>query len=376
MILRSGARSRFILIVAGTIMMFASGLASAQSTPSPQSAQEAAFQETCAVCHNNPATRAPARPRLAARDVARLIVEALTNGIMKAQGSDLSPEQRVSLAEYLTGQKLGAQAPMAGRCSETRVFSRNGPSFNGWGANAENWRYQADPGVSATQLQRLDVKWAFGIPGVVAMFGPPTIVGDRVFIVYALDAATGEMVWKVTAVDGPAMQVTGAPALFEGRLYVPISGGDDSAAIDPKYECCKGRGAIVALDAATGAIIWKTYTIPEARPLGRNSVGAQLWGPSGVSVWSSPTIDAKRRMLYAGTGDNHSAPATDSSDAVLAVSLDSGEIMWVRQLLAGDMRNADCLAVDKANCPEPHGPDFDLGASANLITLPNGRGAC
>jgi polyvinyl alcohol dehydrogenase (cytochrome) len=411
-----------MLILAGTIMMFASGLASAQSTPSPQSAQEAAFQQTCAVCHNNPATRAPARDSLHAMSP-DFIVEALTNGIMKAQGSDLSPEQRVSLAEYLTGQKLGAQAPMAGRCSETRVFSLNGPSFNGWGANAENWRYQAEPGISATQLQRLDVKWAFGIPGVVAMFGQPTIVGDRVFIggqnghvysidagsgcyfwdyaasagvrsaitvtrigernlalfgdrrghVYALDAATGEVVWKVTAADGPAMQVTGAPALFEGRLYVPISGGDDSAAIDPKYECCKGRGAIVALDAATGATIWKTYTIPEARPLGRNSIGTQLWGPSGVSVWSSPTIDAKRRMLYAGTGDNHSAPATDGSDAVLAVSLDSGEIVWFRQLLVGDMGNAACLAVDKANCPEPHGPDFDLGASANLITLPNGR---
>ena len=79
------------------------------------------------------------------------IVEALTNGIMKAQGSSLSPEQRASLAEYLTGQKLGAQAPMAGRRSETRVFSLNGPSFNGWGANAENWRYQAEPGISATQ---------------------------------------------------------------------------------------------------------------------------------------------------------------------------------------------------------------------------------
>jgi polyvinyl alcohol dehydrogenase (cytochrome) len=420
--LGSDARLQCILILAGAIMMSATSLASAQSTLSPQSTQEVVFQQTCAVCHNNPATRAPARDSLHAMSP-DFIVEALTNGIMKAQGSDLSPNQRVSLAEYLTGQKLGAQAPMAGRCNQTRVFSLNGPSFNGWGANAENWRYQADPGVSATQVQRLDVKWAFGIPGVVAMFGQPTIVGGRVFIgaqnghvysidagsgcyfwdyaasagvrsaitvarigernfalfgdrrghVYALDASTGEMVWKVTAVDGTAMQVTGAPALFEGRLYVPISGGDDSAAIDPKFECCKGRGAIVALDAATGAIIWKTYTIPEARPLGRNSVGTQLWGPSGVSVWSSPTIDAKRRMLYVGTGDNHSTPATDSSDAVLAVSLDSGEIVWVRQLLAGDMGNAACLAVDKTNCPEPHGPDFDLGASANLITLPNGK---
>jgi polyvinyl alcohol dehydrogenase (cytochrome) len=335
MIAHTDARLRWSLILAGTIMMFAAGLASAQSPPSPQNAQEAVFQQTCAVCHNNPATRAPARDSLHAMSP-DFIAEALTNGIMKEQGSGLSAEQRGSLAEYLTGQKLGAQAPMAGRCSQTRLFPADGPSFNGWGANPENWRYQPEPGVSATQLQQLDLKWAFGIPGVVAMFGQPTIAGGRVFIggqnghvyaldagsgcyfwdyaastgvrsaitvarigerslalfgdrrghAYALDAATGELVWKVTAADGPAMQVTGAPALFEGRLYVPISGGDDSRAIDPKYECCKGRGAIVALDAATGAAIWKTYTIPEARPLGRNSIGTQLWGPSGASVWS------------------------------------------------------------------------------------------
>jgi polyvinyl alcohol dehydrogenase (cytochrome) len=400
---------------------FAPGFASAQAAPSPGTA-EATFQDNCAVCHANPATRAPARDSLRSMSP-DFIVEALTNGIMKDQGSLLSAAQRLSLAEYLTGRKVGEQPTMAGRCGGTREFSLEGSAFNGWGANPENWRFQAEPGISATQAPRLEVKWAFGVPGVAAMFGQPTIVGGRVFFgaqnghvysldaesgcyfwdyaasagvrsaitvarlgdkalalfgdrrghVYALDAATGATVWKVSIADGPAMQITGAPALFEGRLYVPVSAGDDSAAIDPKYECCKGRGAVVALDAATGATVWRTFTIPEAGPTGRNSIGTQLWGPSGVSIWSSPTIDVKRRILYVGTGDNHSAPATDTSDAVLALALETGAVVWLRQLLSGDMGNVACLAADKANCPEPHGPDFDLGASANLIALSDNK---
>jgi polyvinyl alcohol dehydrogenase (cytochrome) len=313
---------------------------------------------------------------------------------------------------------------MAGRCGDTPPpFSLEEPSFNGWGANVENWRFQPEPGISVAQLGQLELRWAFGIPGVVAMFGQPTIAGGRVFIggqnghvysldmrlgcyfwdytastgvrtaitiarigdrnvalfgdrrghVYAVDAVTGETIWKVIADDAAAAQINGSPVLFEGRLYVPISVGDGSAAVDPKYQCCRGRGAIVALEAATGNELWKTYAVAESRPQGKNDAGTQLFGPSGASIWSSPTIDAKRRVLYAGTGDNHSAPATSTSDAVLALSLDSGEIGWSRQLLAGDMGNGACLAADKTNCPEPHGPDFDLGASANLVTLADGR---
>ncbi len=407
----------------GALLFGSALLASAPlSAQTPQSPEAAVFRQNCAVCHDNPATRAPARASLHAMSP-DFIVGALTDGIMKPQGAVLSPAQRIAIAEYLTGRKVGAQAPIAGRCDDTTPFSPGGPSFNGWGGNLANWRYQPNPGISAAQLGRLDVRWAFGFPGVVAMFGQPTLVGGRVFVggqnghvyslnaasgcyywdytastgvrtaitvarigdrtvalfgdrrghVYSVDATTGKTIWKVTPDDAVAVQVTGAPALFEGRLYVPISVGDDSRAIDPKYPCCQGRGAIVALDAATGNVIWKTYTIPEARPQGRNSAGTQLWGPSGVSIWSSPTIDQARGLLYAGTGDNHSAPPTDTSDSVLAVSLGSGRIVWSRQLTAGDMGNSACLAADKANCPEPHGPDFDFGASPNLIPLDNGK---
>jgi polyvinyl alcohol dehydrogenase (cytochrome) len=388
-----------------------------------QNEQEALFQANCAVCHDNPATRAPAISSLRGMSP-EFIVEALTTGIMKDPGSPLSPDQRVALAQYLTGKTLGAETVMAGRCeAPMQPFSVSGPAFNGWGAGPVNWRFQPVPGISAAQLSQLKVKWAFGFPGAVVVFGQPTIVGGRVYVgsqnrhvyaldaqsgcyhwdytassgvrtaltvahvanedmaffgdrsghVYALDAATGRLIWKVMAADGPAVQVTGAPMLFEDRLYVPISGGDDSAAIDPHYECCKGRGSIVALDASTGDVVWRTHTLPEASPQERNSIGTQLWGPSGASIWAAPTIDAERRVLYAATGDNHSAPATQTSDAVLALSLADGKLLWSRQLLAGDMGNGACLASDKANCPQPHGPDYDLGDSPNLIALPSGK---
>ncbi len=385
--------------------------------------QAAVFQQHCAMCHDNPATRAPGATSLRAMSP-QFIVAALTSGIMQGPGAALQPAQRVALAEYLTGKKLTDIVAMAGRCVGVPAsFSLAGPAYNGWGATPENGRFQAKPGIAAKDLERLEVRWAFGFPGAVAAFGQPTVAGGRVFVgsqngqvysldaktgcyhwdfaadtgvrtaitvarigkshvalfgdrrgnVYSVDAATGKVNWKVTPDAGPRTGITGAPALFEGRLYVPISGGDDSAAIDPGYECCKGRGAVLALDAASGKVLWTTYTIDDARPLARNAIGTQMWGPSGVSIWASPTIDAKRRLLYVGTGDNHSAPATTTSDAVLALSLDTGKIVWTRQLLAGDMGNAACLSTDKANCPEPHGPDYDLGTSANLITLPNGK---
>ena len=381
------------------------------------------FQQHCAMCHDNPATRAPGRASLRAMSPS-FVVNALTSGIMQGPGAALSPAQRVDIAEYLTGRKMSDEVAMAGRCNGTSpAFALQGPVYNGWGANPENWRYQREPGIAAADLSRLDVKWAFGFPGAVAAFGQPTVAGGRVFVgsqnghvysidaksgcyywdftastgvrtaitvarvgdahvalfgdrrgnVYSVDAATGKLNWRVTPDDEPRTGITGAPALFEGRLYVPISGGDDSSATDPKFECCKGRGAVVALDAATGKTLWITYTIPDAKPLARNAIGTQLWGPSGVSIWATPTIDAKRRMLYVGTGDNHSAPATDTSDAVLALALDTGNIVWTRQLLRGDMGNAACLSNDKSNCPEPHGPDYDLGTSPNLVTLANGK---
>ena len=145
-------------------LVIAAALLSLTEEALPQDPQEKVFEQHCAVCHDNPATRAPSRASLRAMSP-EFIVAALTDGIMAAPGSALTAPQRVSLAEYLSSQKVGSQRPMAGRCTGTPPpFSLAGPGYNGWGANPENWRFQKEPGIVAAQLERLDVKWAFGAP--------------------------------------------------------------------------------------------------------------------------------------------------------------------------------------------------------------------
>ena len=201
--------------------------------------------------------------------------------------------------------------------------------------------------------------------------------GDAHAQLYALDAATGALRWKVK-VDGHGdAMVTGAVALHGGRLYAGVSSLEEGSAVIPSYECCTFRGSVVALDAATGRQLWKTFTISEAaRPTTKNSSGTQLWGPSGSGVWSTPALEPDRNRLYITTGDNYSNPATGDSDAIMALALDTGRILWTRQALAGDAWNVGCLesgGAGRAKCPEGAGPDHDFGSSPVLTTLSGGR---
>jgi outer membrane protein assembly factor BamB len=140
------------------------------------------------------------------------------------------------------------------------------------------------------------------------------------------------------------------------------------------FECCKFRGSLVALDAATGKQIWKTYTIAEpANMTGRTSVGTPTWGPSGVSIWSAPTIDLQKKAIYAGTGINFTQPATSNSDAVMAFDMDSGRILWSQQLTPGDAFNFGCQGGNGPNCPKDAGKDTDFGNSGILRSLGNGK---
>jgi polyvinyl alcohol dehydrogenase (cytochrome) len=198
--------------------------------------------------------------------------------------------------------------------------------------------------------------------------------GDQRAQAYAVDAATGTLLWKVKVEQHPAAVITGSPALYDGRLYVPDSSYEEVSGASPKYECCKFRGAVTALDAATGKVIWKSYTIAEEpHPVRKNKQGTQLWGPSGAGVWSSPTVDPKRRAVYVTTGDAYSDPAARTSDAFLAFDMYSGKLLWSRQMTEGDAFTVACPGGD--NCPEANGPDVDFGCSANLVDLPNGKRA-
>jgi polyvinyl alcohol dehydrogenase (cytochrome) len=284
-------------------------------------------------------------------------------------------------------------------------------------------------GLPREQVERLKLKWAFGVPGVNGMYAQPTVAGGRLFFgssvgkvysvdaesaciywvfdagalvrtaitigrsgerwaayfgdnganranAYAVDAATGRLIWKTTVDDSRFARITGAPVLAAGKLYVPVTGNEDSAAGDAGFQCCTFRGSLVALDANTGERIWKSYTIAElARPFRRNSRGVQQWGPSGAGVWSAPTVDFGKRAIYAATGDSHSDPAAITSDAILAFDMDTGVMRWSRQMTPGDAWNVACVEGDPANCPEAHGLDLDFGSSPILVDLEGGKRA-
>jgi polyvinyl alcohol dehydrogenase (cytochrome) len=398
----------------------------------------ALYKKHCALCHEAGIERVPARETLKAMSPERVLA-AMESGAMISMASPLSAAERRAVAEFVTGKSLGkaleitpSPQAMCGSTQEKFTDPLTSPMWNGWGVNLANTRYQGDSmaRITAAEVPHLKLKWAFGFSGDVSASAQPTIVGGRVFVgsqggkvyslsaatgcihwwyeaqtlvrtavsighiesesggsyaaffgdnsgvVYAVEAATGKLLWKVKVDSHPAARITGSPIYDRGRLYVPVSSGEEAAASAPDYQCCRFRGSVVALDGATGKQIWRTYTISEeAHPTKKNKNGTQLWGPSGAGIWSSPTIDVKRNVLYVTTGDNYSHPSTATSDAFLAMDLDSGELLWSRQITASDVWNTACRMADKSNCPETSGPDFDFGASPILVTLSNGRQA-
>ena len=394
----------------------------------------ALYKDRCAICHEASAeTRAPALAALRQMS-AENVVRSLESGLMKEQGATLSAAQKRTVAEFLTAKTVaGLSQPLkSNACADAKArFSASGANWNGWGSDLANTRFQpAGPaGLTAAQVPRLKLKWAFAFPNTFVAYGQPTIVGGRIFVAsanrniysldaqsgcqywsfeaqspvrtaivvaaipgerprqvaffgdqranaYAVDASSGELLWKVHIDDHPRAKIVGAPQYFDGRLFVPLTDAEEGPAMNPQYECCSGRGALVALDAASGKQIWKTYTIAEEpHPVSKNSAGARIWGPSGASIWSAPTIDVERKVIYAGTGDNFSEPGSKTSDAVLAFDLQTGKLLWSRQLTEADVFNMACVGPSKASCPEQAGPDFDIGASPILVKLANGKRA-
>ena len=412
--------------VSTLILMFVLCGAVAAAAQGPDGA--ALFEAQCARCHTEPGVqRAPLLEAMRDRSP-EAIVTALTSGTMALQGQDLTILDRRAVAEYITGRAASGDpiGTSVGRSESTPAIGDPliGPHWSGWGAGGENLRFQssASAGLGVDQVPGLTLKWAFGFPESTSAWGQPAVAGGRVYVgsqngvvysldaktgcshwtyvarggvrtaisvgalddghalffgdtgarVYAIDAATGAEVWSQKVESHPGARITGAPTLHEGRLYVPVSSIEEVLAADPDYGCCTFRGSIVALDAATGDQIWKTFAIPE-EPVSRGTgpEGTTLSGPAGAAIWSSPTIDASRGLLYAATGNAYTQPAAETSDAIVAFDLGSGEIRWWNQLTPEDAFILGC-AGSNANCPEDEGPDHDFGASPALVTMTNG----
>jgi len=399
---------------------------------------ETIYRQHCAGCHNGSMPRMPNRDALKTLTPEH-VETALSSFSMRRQGAPLTLAERRAVAEYVTGRTAGSYRapldviPKTAYCANAAGGGDPlaGSAWNGFGGDIRNTRFQPAPaaGLSPTAVPRLKVKWAFGLPGVSASGSQVTVAGTRAFvgsrngIVYALDAksgcivwafeaeagvrstptvggtgasralyfgdananayavdiATGKLRWK-TKVDGhPDAIVTGAVAVANGRVFVPVSSMEEGTAVIPTYECCTFRGSVSALDTATGKVIWKTHTISEIpQPTTKSAAGTQLRGPSGGGVWSTPALDPDRNRLYIATGDNYSNPPTAQTDAIMALAMDTGTVLWVRQTLAGDSWNTGCLqpaddGAGRAHCPSAPGPDHDFASAPVLATLGGGR---
>jgi polyvinyl alcohol dehydrogenase (cytochrome) len=325
-----------------------------------------------------------------------------------------------SLAPALLAAAALAVTAAASAQSETQSLGeiscsdRPGPvalgsaQWNGWGRDIENTRYQPEPAIRATDVSKLALKWAFGYPGSSAS-GQPAIVDGRVFVagttgrvysldaktgctywtydaqaavrtaisiaelaaprlpkpkkskrgrtnahldvqkapsaaffgddkgaVYALDAQSGALLWKTQVDAHPMARIQASPTVYHDRVYVAVASSEPDAAQEPGYACCTFRGSVAALDIATGRLVWRSYTVTDAPRAYRTSdAGVQLFGPAGAQIKGAPAIDAARGVVYVATGAPVNATEAPLSDAVVAFDLIDGKVRWAKHLGQG-----------------------------------------
>jgi polyvinyl alcohol dehydrogenase (cytochrome) len=382
---------------------------------------EAVYREYCASCHDHPGPRIPPRSALQALSAAR-ILRTLDGGVMMRIAYGLQRNQREAVANYLGKAGDDTAPPASAFCSDRRFsLSENSrPSWTGWSPSLSNDRFQHAGAASLTadQVRNLKLKWAFGFAGDITAYAAPTVYNGVLFVgsaggvvhamnaktgclywtfqadgpvraatvsapngtghvilfpdqigsFYALDAETGRLLWRRRIDAHEATRLTGSAVVHDGVVFVPAASWEETRSGNPKYECCTFRGSLSALRIRDGSVVWKTYMIDPPKRTGANKEGTPQFGPSGAGIWSAPTIDANRGVVYVTTGDNYTEPTTKTSDAIIALKLKTGKIVWMRQVLAGDFHSGGACPDDDTKC----GPDYDFGSSAILVH-PSGR---
>ena len=401
-------------------------------------AGKAVYEEYCATCHDGGDMRAPHKSMVRLMS-AESIHKAMTEGAMQLQAEDLADSDRVRVAEYLADERIGDSgdvSPPAICTGEAANFDMTEqPVWPGWGLTRGNTRHITADKITINRgnVADLKLKWAFAFPEALRVRSQPALAGGALFVgshngkvyaldrdtacvrwtfqasaavrngivvspwtkgddeatplayfgdllgyVYAVNAQTGELVWRDRPDTHPNATMTGAPTLYGDTLYVPVSSLEVIVTRNPDYECCTFRGSIVAFDSRTGERKWQTYSVVDApSPKGVTSVGTTRLGPSGAPVWNSPSIDEKRNQIFFGTGENYSSPDSGTSDSIIALDMETGAVNWVFQATVGDVWNGACSSLgggdNGPNCPEEDGPDVDFGAGATLATTSDGR---
>ena len=384
----------------------------------------AAYTKYCAACHDQVGARIPTRAALAEMSPAR-ILRTLDFGLMMSIAYPMQRGEREAVAAFLGKGRDEAAPPASAFCRpDVRIMSgASQASWAGWGPSQDNARYQSAERAKlrAADIERLELKWAYGFAGDIIAFAAPTVVNGTLFVgsaggavqaldaktgclhwtfrangpvrtamtvatqgsqrtlvfsdqnggVYGVDAASGTLNWQTRVEEHEATRLTSSVVVHDGVAFVPAASWEETRALDPAYRCCTFRGSVTAVRVSDGSVVWKTYFVDAPQRTGQTAAGTPTFGPSGAGIWSTPTVDERRSLLYVTTGDNYSHPATATSDAVVALELATGRIVWSQQMLPNDVWNSSCSSAG-ANCPEDAGPDHDFGSSAILVRAPNG----
>ena len=167
---------------------------------------------------------------------------------------------------------------------------------------------------------------------------------------FALDARTGKKIWETQIVDTKELfTLTMAPRIAGGKVIIGASGGDKPT-----------RGNFVALDAQTGKLAWRFYTVPgdPSKPFENEAMraAAKTWGPDfyknggGGAVWDGFAYDPEANLVYVGTGNpmpwvqNFRTPqGLDNlyTCSILAVDLTTGQLKWHYQAVPNDTWDYD-----------------------------------
>lgn len=417
------------------------GAPASANTPDPSHPGKAIYGRTCAMCHANPAgTRAATFSQITSMSATDLRT-VLTQGVMKPMAAGLSPDELTTLIGYLTsGQKKvdanwteGLMCPAGDRAVDTG----KPVSFGGFGVDSHSTRSltAAQSGLTKAGLAKLDIAWAIGFPQTPSMGTGMAVMGDTGFLAAAgklmaldvtkgcarwikpiasrntpqivdldgrkvlilasgrndlmmVDAKTGDTVWKVDAKPAGAqgIGIRGGVVVYKDKVIVPYSASGVATGQNAKFECCEGHGAVVALALKDGRKLWEYHTMKDAEYNGQvSSTGVKQKGPSGAPIWALPTIDEKRNRVIVATGENTSFPGTGTSDALIAIDLDTGKQAWVFQAMKSDIWNMACndydLPKSGPNCARlfgtgpgtNEGRDFDFGGTPVLVRNVNGR---
>ena len=386
---------------------------------------EELVQENCLSCHGNPDLNLMSLSTMSYISKNEML-QIMSEGKMKTQAENLTNQEKEEIAIFLTKGEAEQDSSPTVYCSKDLSADglKDGSLWSSWGQDSFNKRHQTSTTINSRNITNLKLKWSFGLRTENPR-GQPIAVGSVIFIsagdtTYALDknlgcaywtftsaarlrnapafdtntkdaiylidqdfgtykinAISGQLIWKVNIPKETQWSTSSAsPILVGSKLVVPLSTIETVAPINPKHECCTSSGGIALLDAETGNIIWNHRVLEEAKYVGKVFVTrTKKFAPAGAAVWNAPGVDLVNKRIFFGTGQSTQSPASEFSDAIITLDLETGKRIWSTQTLSGDAHNVACEipVVKRLSCPDEDGPDFDFGASVIQSKTSNGE---